>query len=277
MSEYSVEEVRAIANNPALLGQEKFCINAYADLLEQIDRAQDGVTDEVAKAVWNSAAKASPFHNHYSIDNKADLKTALHAVAHLLPSGELKVEIPVCFYLDDEDGGREYNTIDQFSGGRRGGVPLFAHPPAQASQGDNDLLIQCRAPQNRAETKVLLEMAIDQTTRMNASLEKLHDTAEPVAQGEAVPYCERSDCPCHMALADCRHKKHRDAKHRAVPEGWMLVPEDIHPVDAISDCAGIRSKLASPPSREGFPSDIDWLACWWEQITSAAPSQGESA
>lgn len=77
--------------------------------------------------------------------------------------------------------------------------------PAQAAQGDNDPLIQCRAPQNRAETKVLLEMAIDQTTRMNASLEKLHDTAEPVAQGEAYsPLSIPDDAPDKYAQAYIR-------------------------------------------------------------------------
>ena len=49
--------------------------------------------------------------------------------------------------------------------------------------------------------------------------------AVEVAQGEAVPYCERSDCPCHMALADCRHKKHRDAQPRAVSNDTTLLDQ----------------------------------------------------
>lgn len=35
---------------------------------------------------------------------------------------------PSAFYIEDEDGDREYNTIDEFSSASSGGVPLFELP-----------------------------------------------------------------------------------------------------------------------------------------------------
>lgn len=48
MSKYTVKEARAIADNPALLEQERYCINAYADRLEADEKA---VTEECVGVV----------------------------------------------------------------------------------------------------------------------------------------------------------------------------------------------------------------------------------
>jgi len=56
------------------------------------------------------------------------------------------------------------------------------------------------------------------TKALRSAISHFAPTAEPVAQGEAGPYCERSDCPCRMAVADCRHKKPRGAQPPAVPD-----------------------------------------------------------
>jgi hypothetical protein len=158
MSEYSVEEVRQRA--ATVFGVAGNMLTTYADLLEQIERAREGVTDEVAKAVWNSAAKASPFHNHYSIDSKADLKTALHAVVHLLPSDERGgVEKPVVLaWLEAEpsatleslrsETGMFIHSM-QFHVGKTKPAdrpaanklfPLYTRPPAQVAQAGSGVV-----------------------------------------------------------------------------------------------------------------------------------------
>jgi len=84
--EYSVEEVRAIADNPALLWQERYLINELADLREQIERAKAGVTDEIVESFVDLACAFKNDEIESVDDLYAPMREKIQAVAHLLPS-----------------------------------------------------------------------------------------------------------------------------------------------------------------------------------------------
>jgi len=104
MSEYSVDEVRQQKNrlksgnySKADLLHIQRMLTAYADLLEQIQRAQQGVTDEVVEIAAERHMRVRGIGMHAPwqtmteetrIDYRAAMRAALQSVAHLLPSGD---------------------------------------------------------------------------------------------------------------------------------------------------------------------------------------------
>lgn len=59
-----------------------------------------------------------------------------------------------------------------------------------------------------------------------------------------------------------------------VPDGWQLVPKDIHPLDTLPGlrCDGIIRTLALPPQIKGDPTSF--YSAWWDALLAAAPKQG---
>jgi hypothetical protein len=144
MSEYSVEEVREAAS--ATIGKVRGMLTACADLLEQIERARDGVTEEVAEtiieAVYGSYEKSGCDYSRTK-----EVRAALQAVAHLLLSGEragVDGAAPVAFrWRDNVRPGLAWFLTDSADYAKQLRLTndhdvesLFTHPPAQAAQVD---------------------------------------------------------------------------------------------------------------------------------------------
>jgi len=56
-----------------------------------------------------------------------------------------------------------------------------------------------------------------------------------------------------------------------VPEGWKLVPEDAHPLDAIEDMGKVIELLCNPPECPQDFDELDYYAMWWSKLLAAAP------
>lgn len=57
----------------------------------------------------------------------------------------------------------------------------------------------------------------------------------------------------------------------APPDGWVLVPKSIHPLDVDYGERAIEL-LANPPCAKRFNNSDDYYADWWAQlVTAAAP------
>ena len=147
--EYLVEEVRDMAAEISDYGgtQAGLMLNSYADLLEQIERAKDGVTDEVVRKVMNAAMQAPIAYA------ARETRKALQSIAHLLPSGErvvvegidevakecvrdLRKHAKQCYNLPKlaDDLRRLANRIERK-------MASSAHPPAQAAQVDDKVVV----------------------------------------------------------------------------------------------------------------------------------------
>ena len=87
---FTAEEVRAlllkIEGGPISVEQRVELFDIASRHADSIERAQAGVTEEVVMTVWAHAARASQYHNHYSIDRKDDLRAALLAVWPIVPA-----------------------------------------------------------------------------------------------------------------------------------------------------------------------------------------------
>jgi len=115
-------------------------LTAYADLLEQIERAKAGVTDEVVRKVMNAAMQAPIAYA------ARETRKALQAIAHLLPSGDRRevTSAPKWWTSETNDepitserkvemlllGYPASHSASHYS------IPLYAHQPAQAAQVD---------------------------------------------------------------------------------------------------------------------------------------------
>lgn len=51
-----------------------------------------------------------------------------------------------------------------------------------------------------------------------------------------------------------------------LPDGWMGVPVDIHPLGAPVDCAALLDLLNNPPPVEGNQDPNDYYAMWWSKM-----------
>lgn len=56
-----------------------------------------------------------------------------------------------------------------------------------------------------------------------------------------------------------------------VPNGWHLVPEDIHPLDSPRPTGALLHAMANPPNVPPNCGDDDWYALWWKMLIAAAP------
>ena len=57
---------------------------------------------------------------------------------------------------------------------------------------------------------------------------------------------------------------------RTVPEGYAVVPKNIHPLYS-SGCEKVMQLLANCPSASRFDNPQDYYQYWWELLLSAAP------
>jgi hypothetical protein len=197
MSEYSVEEVRAVVVNAAVGNKVGAMLTAYADLLEQIERAREGVSDAEIMAEWFKADGSVHGPNVETVTMpQAKYLAFRRSVAHLLPSGERggvdvddggehDAAVWTLIALAEESGaipdegeeGRfwtlDLDAVYQLENQLRvrninAGWPEPTHPPAQAAQVDAF---------RRGYDQAKLEESI------NADLQAaLTPTAEPVAQ-----------------------------------------------------------------------------------------------
>jgi hypothetical protein len=177
MSEYSVEEVRAQAASFARVFDGPTCtmLTAYADLREQIQRAREGVTDEIVRL-----AEKALFDNRLLPTWSDTVRIALQSAAHLLPSGERggvdeSAEVRLGEYLKSQAG---YACLNDQS--RRNIANTFlavaypTHPPAQVAQ------VVELAPDEMPGDKARWAATC---SRMLANPPQ--DAAEPVEQGDA--------------------------------------------------------------------------------------------
>lgn len=84
---------------------------------------------KLAEAVLNSCLE-------YNIMDISEINLSAIVDAHVAQAGQQDVaasasQKPVVYWLDDGDDW-EFNTADEFSCGRSGGVPLYTTPPAVA-------------------------------------------------------------------------------------------------------------------------------------------------
>jgi len=158
--EYSVEEVRDMAAEISDYGgtQAGLMLNSYADLLEQIERAKDGVTDEVVRKVMNAAMQAPIAYA------ARETRKALQAVAHLLPSDEQCPEIfpgthTALSALSIQPKGQESMIIseDQQASMLEAAKPLIAwmnencHPHCAARVDQNTIILSEGIATNRTD------------------------------------------------------------------------------------------------------------------------------
>lgn len=180
MSEYSVEEARDRARR-VNDGKAEEMLNAYADMIE---RAREGVTDEVERVAIKAAevwARENGFVSYMAPTGY--IRAALQAVAHLLLSGERGgVEADVFAYGAPDgrvipkgtrdtairDGGASKSSTDIYT------IPLYPRSPAQAARVNCSLGVGCD------EVGGCYADAHGQPEQCGRT------TAEPVAQGEAV-------------------------------------------------------------------------------------------
>lgn len=167
MSEYSVEEVRALAKylkeGTPNWYRESFgdfkssvhtCDNApknavamltaYADLREQIKRSREGVKEYIVSRAENARVFVLNDRRKYPHIGSQELnhiamRSALLAIAHLLPSGEPPPRPPIIVppYVSADDANRLYG--DQFGVDWKyeaitADTFRKLHPPAQAAQ-----------------------------------------------------------------------------------------------------------------------------------------------
>jgi len=222
--EYSVEEIRLMAG-VYQSGKVFDMLTAYATLLEQIERAKAGMTDEVAalvaQAFQDSQVQLSVPRLGIHVMNWADcspewqaehtrrMHTALQAVAHLLPSGEsggVRVRCQHCGTIFTKRDWIAYNfhrpiprcpfcgASGEPKPARADALETFIHPPAQAAQVDADELIGAYDEATRRQRgSGFLPEAAQRAARdcVEHNRDRLRKailaapTAEPVARGEA--------------------------------------------------------------------------------------------
>jgi hypothetical protein len=193
MSEYSVDEVRAMARgvlHASVIDKEvSAMLNAYADLREQIERAREGVSSIVNE--WRVLARVNG--SEFSRDAYtycADMLESFQSIAHLLPSvrGVAEVRCEVC------DGTGEVVASD---GEWRGECRACKYrskpsPPAQAAQVDLARPWPKFVQDECLEVLRNMDTELSATGRVSNRIQQLINTiagmptAEPVAQGEAV-------------------------------------------------------------------------------------------
>jgi len=196
MSEYSVKEAREAAS--ATIGKVRGMLTAYADLLEQIERAREGVSDAEIMAEWVKADGSVHGPNVETVTMpQAKYLAFRRSVAHLLPSGErggVDDAVPLSRYIPCEckggDDERETDYIHGWNSCRSDVIRrVFGTPPAQAAQVDAWQIV-CDSIRKYQFSDELRRgrMTVDVETLLGEinALRDAKPTAEPVAQGEAV-------------------------------------------------------------------------------------------
>lgn len=56
-----------------------------------------------------------------------------------------------------------------------------------------------------------------------------------------------------------------------IPEGWMMVPKVIHPLETNENCDALLKLLKYPPSAMPFDDPLAYYAYWWAELLAAAP------
>jgi hypothetical protein len=208
MSEYSVEEAKGMVSMLAvagdlsherrtkLLGDACKMLTAYANLREQIERAREGVTDEVVELACAEyfGGDSWPEYVEEAELCRISMRKTLQSVAHLLPSGERggvdeSAEVRLGEYLKSQAG---YACLNDQS--RRNIANTFlavaypTHPPAQAAQVDSEgnALVPV-APRDASNyCRILSLLGMEEDGDPVAWVERMLSTTKPVAQGEAV-------------------------------------------------------------------------------------------
>jgi len=266
MSEYSVEEVREQKNHiksgnyskSDLLHIQRM-LTAYADLREQIELARNGVTDEVVEYAVDA-------HNHamvnkYGRKSLCDdiyaepfaMRSAILAVAHLLPSGE------------------------------RGGVePNFkAEKPVSNAAIDALRDVVHVVTQWRESGR---EPAYGQWLTLQDVVRAALTTAEPVAQDEVVAWATHHDEPMLFvtraeAMTYCDDDEQPiplyAAQPRAVPDGWVLVPREPTPQMLSAVEGSTCSVRVAEDDYAEYPLSEDECAEIYRNMLAAVPSPGD--
>ena len=312
---FTQEEVRADADDLRNAGHPTTAdmLTAYATLLEQIERAKAGVTDEVVRKVMNAAMQAPIAYA------ARETRKALQSIAHLLPSERGVVAIGFRHRMKGSGPEWSYNyhrAPDSFELRECEIETIWAgnaNPPAQAAQVDADGLIDAydeaiRRQRNSGFLPEAAQRAASGCVEHNRNrLRKAiitAPTAEPVAQGEAADKHEREllsliderdrreeiiDCLCDAVLGQGRPEwssaygyddallevqEAMFAKPRALPDGWVLVPRK--PTQKMVDKGTDEHQCEQGDPYYPMPqlTDSDAIAIYQAMI-AAAPQPGE--
>lgn len=183
-------------------------------------------------------------------------------------AGGLSTLKPDCYYVRDADGSREYNTIDEFSGGRSNGVELYTAAQVQAILNERREALRLDHDK-RAVTIGQLSRAMDQ---MRAAF---HVNMYRLIPGKShAEISAEIDKACALAAT----------MPSTAPSGWISVddrlPEDETPVIILLDGVPHIGELRweTPSHEETFKAFRYWDCPhddgqgWeWHQVTRWMP------
>jgi len=270
-------------------------LTAYADLLEQTDRAREGVSEAENMAEW---FKADGSVHGPNVETVTMPQSKYLAFRRSLLAARWRDNVRpglAWFLTDSADYAKQLRLTNDHDV-----ESLFNHPPAQAAQVDTEIVGVRRSDLRNLKSYLLGAPATlsgntswgewaELRLEGKAPLYAVAPTAEPVAQGEAVPatdaeiaaWAERHDLSFGGSKTDARdafedaesHRLTRPAAPAGVPAAWPKL--ELWFFRELVEAQRLKLfALHGMPVDEIGASHIHQKRAL-RQLLAAAPSQGE--